>query len=125
MLIFPILLLVLSLLSFLRYRYGDGGGCLPVLCCSVVICVSVSLCGMEGCSTTEDSSEDTASLLQVPALLQGGTDSQPMLQGGTQTHSLCYKEAQANSLCYKEAQANSLCYKEAEANSLCYKKRSI
>ena len=125
MLIFPILLLVLSLLSFLRYRYGDGGGCLPVLCCSVVIGVSVSLCGMEGCSTTEDSSEDTASLLQVPALLQGGTDSQPMLQGGTQTHSLCYKEAQANSLCYKEAQANSLCYKEAEANSLCYKKRSI
>ena len=103
MLIFPILLLVLSLLSFLRYRYGDGGGCLPVLCCSVVIGVSVSLCGMEGCSTTEDSSEDTASLLQaIPAL-------------ETQTHSLCYKEAQANSLCYKRA--NCLLRRQSMNNS--------
>ena len=71
MLIFPILILVLTLISFLslRYRYGDGGGCLPVLCCSVVI---VSLCGMEGCSTTEDSSEDAASLLQaIPASGEG------------------------------------------------------
>ena len=125
MLIFPILLLVLSLLSFLRYRYGDGGGCLPVLCCSVVIGVSVSLCGMEGCSTTEDSSEDTASLLQAFRLCYKEAQTHSLCYKEAQTHSLCYKEAQANSLCYKEAQANSLCYKEAEANSLCYKKRSI
>ena len=72
MLILTPFVITLLFIIFWMIRNRDSGGCLPVICYSVAICVfTVSLCGMEGCSTedsSEDEDEDAASLLQaVPA----------------------------------------------------------
>ena len=62
MLILTPLVIILLFLFFGMIRNRGGGGCVPLLCCSVAICVFT---GMEGCSATEDRSEDAASLLEA------------------------------------------------------------
>ena len=75
----PLVIILLFLFWMIRNWDGDGGGCLPVLCCSVAICVfSVSLCGMEGCST-EDSSEDEDAVSLLQAVPPSGEEDDAMV----------------------------------------------